>query len=91
MKIADAFEAKRHGWLISGTNRVLNRIDKADVKRLIGERIRIRLPNGDTKTFDVHGVDLSASLVGELNITISLGADVDRSFLLVGADVLKGR
>jgi hypothetical protein len=91
MKIADCFESARHGWLISGINRELNRKAKAEVERMIGSRIRIRLPDGTTKGFDVHGIDLSKSIADELNITISLGSNVDKSFLIAGADVLQGQ
>jgi hypothetical protein len=89
MTVADCFQTSRHGWLISGSNKALNHLSKGDIEEMIGERVRIRTLEGEEGVYEVKGVDVSRSIIGQLNITISLGKEIDASRIAGGAEVLR--
>jgi hypothetical protein len=89
MKVADCFESARHGWLISGSNKMLDNVSRNDIEKMIGDQVLIRSEDGAERIYGVRGIDLSSSIVGRLNITISLGKAVDVSHISAGAQVLQ--
>jgi hypothetical protein len=87
MKISDVFESKRHGVLVSGSNQLLDDVAREEIDRLIGKKIRVVADGRKMRDFEVFGVDLSKSIVGKLNITISVGNDLAPDILVAGAEV----
>jgi hypothetical protein len=87
MEVTDVFELPEHGVIISGVNPELDSLSKAEIRRLIGQRVTIRSPEGGKIDLEINDIDAPSSLIGRRNIQICVGFSVGVSDLKVGSVV----
>ena len=74
MVVEDSFSTKNAGVIISGVNPEFDFLDSAEIKRLIGTKIKVVIAEGFELDVDVKEIAISESLVGKKNISIAMGA-----------------
>lgn len=70
MKVFDILNVKGH-TILAGNNRRLDGLSVAEISKLIGNSVRVGLPEG-TKILKVESINVRESLTGQKNIFISV-------------------
>ncbi|PHS29642.1 MAG: hypothetical protein COA95_11580 [Methylophaga sp.] len=70
MHVEDAFSVKDIGVIVSGRNPIFESMTTAEIKFLVGSRVRIA-----EDSFEVKDVVVSESFLGKKNVSIALAGD----------------
>lgn len=73
MSVEDSFSTKDTGIVVSGVNSDFDSLDPAEIKQLIGDRIRVVMQEDLEFDANVRDIAISESIVGKKNISIALG------------------
>lgn len=73
MSVEDSFSTKEAEIIISGVNSEFDSVDPAEIKQLIGDKIRLVMQEGLEFDVNVRDIAISESIVGKKNISIVLG------------------
>jgi hypothetical protein len=89
MPIYDILQAGDGHAVVAGTSPHLNSLDLAEIKRLVGDSV-IVVTKSDSRQerYDVLGVEISVSLIGNKNVFLKLGIPFEKAERLKGAEVL---
>jgi len=88
MRIYDILLANDGHAVIAGTSPHMNPIDFAEIKRLIGDSVVVATKSDSGREkYNVLGVEMSESLIGNKNIFFKLDTSVENAKRLMGAEV----
>ena len=75
MSVLDSFELPDIGVIISGYNPAFNHVPSDDITQLIGPEIMV-FQNDEYLPLKVLNLDISRSVIGQVNINICLGDQI---------------
>ena len=73
MHVEDAFSVKDIGVIVSGRNPIFESMTTAEIKFLVGSKVRIA--EDSKESFEVKDVVVSESFLGKKNVSIALAGD----------------
>ena len=87
MPIFDYFELPEKGVIVSGSNVKLNGMSVEEIKNLFSPNIVIQLSDGKKVQAHIDAIDVSRSLIDQVNVSLCLGKSVRVSDLGVGSKI----
>ena len=87
MPIFDFFELPEMGVIVSGSNAELNDMSTEEIKSLFSHDIVIQRSDGKKVQAHIDAIDVSRSLIDQVNVSLCLGKSVRAADLGIGSKI----